>query len=131
MRAAAAAAAIGRSRRVLGNATLSFSGRQQRLRQMRPMPPPHGFVTASAPRRDKGVVRMLKQMLAAGQANSKPLDTGTALILGAPAAAALGIYVWKQDTENLRPLREKKRREAAERAAAELESADRGDALRR
>ena len=56
----------------------------------------------------------LKKLWDNHQANQKPLDKGTALILGAPAVACFALYMWKQDSEVLRPLREAKRKNTAQ-----------------
>lgn len=50
----------------------------------------------------------IKQMFTDHQTNKKPIDVGTALILGAPAVGCFGLYIWKQDTEILQPLRDAK-----------------------
>ena len=61
--------------------------------------------TSTGRARDKGVVAKLTQLLSQGSANSKPLDKGTALILGAPALGCFCMYIWKQDRDHLAPLR--------------------------
>ena len=64
--------------------------------------------TSTRRARDKGVVAKLTQLVSQGSANSKPLDTGTAIILGAPALGCFCMYIWKQDRDTLAPLRERR-----------------------
>ena len=64
-------------------------------------------------RHAKDLRPLLKQMFADHQSKQKPMDLGTAFILGAPAVGCFGMYIWKQDTEILAPLREAKKLKAA------------------
>ena len=65
--------------------------------------------TTTTRRRDKGVIEKLTQLINQGEANRKPMDAGTAIILGAPACICFGMYIWKQDRDHLEPIREKNR----------------------
>jgi hypothetical protein len=53
----------------------------------------------------------LKKLFTDSHNNAKPLDTGTGLILGAPAVACFVLYMWKQDTEVLQPIRERQQQQ--------------------
>ena len=75
------------------------------------------FFTSTPRARDKGVVAKLTDLVSRGSANRKPLDMGTAVIMGAPALGCFMMYIWKQDREHLAPLREKQRRQQQELSA--------------
>jgi hypothetical protein len=51
----------------------------------------------------------IKQLFNDHETKKKPWDIGTTLILGAPAVGCIGLYIWKQDTEILQPLRDAKK----------------------
>ena len=51
----------------------------------------------------------IKKMFTDHQTNKKPIDLGTFLILGTPAVGCFGLYIWKQDTEVLQPIRDAKK----------------------
>tara|TARA_B100000780_G_scaffold277371_1_gene247903 strand:+ start:1249 stop:1530 length:282 start_codon:yes stop_codon:yes gene_type:complete len=56
----------------------------------------------------------LKKLFEDQRKNKKPLDIGTALILGTPAVGCFIIYIWKQDTEVLQPIRDLQKKKQEE-----------------